>query len=147
MDNKKSVMQILSENRFLHIIISVVLGFVVGALFLVVMNLSVADAYGRLLSSVTTLKGISYVVVYAIPYIMTGLSVAFAFKTGVFNIGAEGQFVMGSMSACVVAYCWATCLRLCSSPCASSLPWLWVHSGASSLVCSRPSAASTKFCP
>jgi len=102
MDNKKSVMQILSENRFLHIIISVVLGFVVGALFLVVMNLSVADAYGRLLSSVTTLKGISYVVVYAIPYIMTGLSVAFAFKTGVFNIGAEGQFVMGSMSACVV---------------------------------------------
>ena len=27
---------------------------------------------------------------------------AFSFKTGVFNIGAEGQFVVGSMSACVV---------------------------------------------
>lgn len=102
MDNKKNIFTIISENRFIHILISIALGFVVGALFLVVMGLSVGSAYGRLLSSVTTLKGISYVVVYAIPYIMTGLSVAFAFKTGVFNIGAEGQFVMGSMSACVV---------------------------------------------
>ena len=102
MDNKKTVMQIISENRFMHILISIALGFVVGAMFLVVMGLSVGDAYGRLLSSVTSIKGISYVIVYAIPYIVTGLSVAFAFKTGVFNIGAEGQFVMGSMAACVV---------------------------------------------
>ena len=102
MDNKKNIFTIISENRFIHILISIALGFVVGALFLVVMGLSVGAAYGRLLSSVTTVKGISYVIVYAIPYIMTGLSVAFAFKTGVFNIGAEGQFVMGSMSACVV---------------------------------------------
>ena len=102
MDNKKTVMQIISENRFMHILISIALGFVVGAIFLVVMGLSVGDAYGRLLSSVTSIKGISYVIVYAIPYIVTGLSVAFAFKTGVFNIGAEGQFVMGSMAACVV---------------------------------------------
>lgn len=102
MDNKKNIFTIIAENRFIHILISIALGFVVGALFLVVMGLSVGDAYGRLLSSVTTLKGVSYVVVYAIPYIMTGLSVAFAFRTGVFNIGAEGQFVMGSMSACVV---------------------------------------------
>ena len=67
MDNKKTVMQIISENRFIHILISIALGFVVGALFLVVMGLSVGDAYGRLLSSVTTLKGVSYVIVYAIP--------------------------------------------------------------------------------
>jgi len=66
------------------------------------MGLSVGEAYGRLISSVTSLKGFSYVVVYAIPYIVVGLSVAFSFKTGVFNIGAEGQFVVGSMAAAVV---------------------------------------------
>ena len=66
------------------------------------MGLSVGQAYGRLINSVTTLKGFSYVIVYSIPYIMTGLSVAFSFKTGVFNIGCEGQFVMGSMAAAVV---------------------------------------------
>ena len=102
MDKKKSFLVILSETRFLHILLSIILGFVVGAFFLVIMGLSVSAAYGRLLSSVTSVKGFSYVVVYAIPYIVTGLSVAFSFKTGVFNIGAEGQFVMGSMAAAVV---------------------------------------------
>ena len=102
MDKKKNIMDFISENKFVHTLMSVVLGFIVGALFLVVMGLSVGAAYGRLISSVTSLKGFSYVVVYSIPYIMTGLSVAFSFKTGVFNIGAEGQFVMGSMAACVV---------------------------------------------
>ncbi len=33
------------------------------------------------------------------PLIMTGLSVAFAFKTGLFNIGAAGQYTIGAFSA------------------------------------------------
>lgn len=101
MDKKKNIFTIIAENRFIHILLSIILGFVVGALFLLVMGLSVGDAYGRLISSVTSVKGFSYVVVYSIPYIVVGLSVAFSFKTGVFNIGAEGQFVMGSMAAAV----------------------------------------------
>ena len=102
MTKKKSFLDFVSENTFIHVLLSILLGFVVGALFLVVMNLSVGKAYGRLLNSVTTLKGFSYVVVYSVPYIVAGLSVAFSFKTGVFNIGAEGQFVVGSMAAAVV---------------------------------------------
>lgn len=102
MKNKKSVLDFISENRLIHILLSIILGFLVGAFFLAVMNISVGAAYGKLISSVTSLKGFSYVVVYAIPYIVTGLSVAFSFKTGVFNIGAEGQFVVGSMAAAVV---------------------------------------------
>ena len=39
---------------------------------------------------------------YSTPYILTGLSVAFSFKTGVFNIGAEGQFVIGAVAAVLV---------------------------------------------
>ena len=102
MIKKKSFLDFVSENRFIHILISILLGFLVGAIFLAVMGLSVGEAYGRLISSVTSLKGFSYVIVYSIPYIVVGLSVAFSFKTGVFNIGAEGQFVVGSMSAAVV---------------------------------------------
>lgn len=101
MKKRKSFLDFVSDNTFIHIILSIILGFIVGAGFLAVMGLSVGDAYGRLLNSVTTLKGFSYVIVYSVPYIVTGLSVAFSFKTGVFNIGAEGQFVVGSMAACV----------------------------------------------
>ncbi len=100
---KRSVVEIISSTRFLHILISILLGFLIGALFLAVMGISVGDAYGKLISSVSSVKGLSYVVVYATAYIMTGLSVAFSFKTGVFNIGAEGQFVMGAMGAAVTA--------------------------------------------
>ena len=102
MIKKKSFLDIVSENRFIHILLSIILGFLVGAIFLVVMGLSVSAAYGRLINSVTSLKGFSYVVVYSVPYIVAGLSVAFSFKTGVFNIGAEGQFVVGSMAAACV---------------------------------------------
>lgn len=36
------------------------------------------------------------------PFIFTGLSVAFAFKAGLFNIGASGQFLMGTVAAAAV---------------------------------------------
>ncbi|WP_294561004.1 ABC transporter permease [uncultured Traorella sp.] len=39
----------------------------------------------------------------AVPIIMTGLSVAFAYRTGLFNIGGEGQIIAGSTAAAAVA--------------------------------------------
>ena len=39
----------------------------------------------------------------ATPVIMTGLSVAVAFKTGLFNIGAPGQYLMGTLTTLVLA--------------------------------------------
>ncbi len=39
----------------------------------------------------------------AMPLIMTGLSVAVAFKTGLFNIGAPGQYLMGTMATLMIA--------------------------------------------
>ena len=38
----------------------------------------------------------------ATPLILTGLSLAFAFKTGLFNIGAPGQMLMGGFFATAV---------------------------------------------
>lgn len=39
----------------------------------------------------------------ATPLILTGLSVAVAFKTGLFNIGAPGQYLMGTMATLMLA--------------------------------------------
>ena len=39
----------------------------------------------------------------ATPLIMTGLSVAVAYKTGLFNIGAPGQYLMGTMVSLMIA--------------------------------------------
>lgn len=39
----------------------------------------------------------------AMPLVMTGLSVALAFKTGLFNIGAPGQYLMGTAASLIIA--------------------------------------------
>jgi general nucleoside transport system permease protein len=46
---------------------------------------------------------ISDSLVRAIPLILTGLAVALAFKAGVFNLGAEGQFLVGAAAAAALS--------------------------------------------
>lgn len=47
------------------------------------------------------LRSIGNMFFYATPIMLTGLSVAFAFKTGLFNIGASGQYFVGAFAALV----------------------------------------------
>jgi len=50
-----------------------------------------------------SLRNFGQVLYFATPLIMTGLSVGFAYKTGLFNIGASGQFTFGAFAAIYVA--------------------------------------------
>ena len=47
---------------------------------------------------------LSETIVAASPLILTGLSVALAFKAGLFNIGAQGQFIAGAIGASYVVF-------------------------------------------
>src|SRR5512137_2788121 len=47
--------------------------------------------------------GFSYTLYYATTFIFTGLAVAVAFHGGLFNIGGEGQAMMGGLGAGLVA--------------------------------------------
>ena len=99
MNKKKSIL----DSHVFYTIIAILVGFLIGAIFLLIAGISPAVAYGKLVSSVFSKpKYIVWTLIYASPLIFTGLSVAFSFRTGVFNIGAEGQFVVGSLAACVV---------------------------------------------
>lgn len=92
----------LLESNVLYTALAIIIGFVIGAIFLAVAGISPAAAYGKLLDGVFGKpKFMIWTLVYASPLIFTGLSVAFSLRTGVFNIGAEGQFVVGSMAACI----------------------------------------------
>lgn len=94
----------LLKGNFIYTIFSVLIGFGVGALAMGIVGYNPFEAYASLFSVVfDTTKTMSYSFIeYATPYILTGLSVAFSFKTGIFNIGAEGQYVMGSIAAMLV---------------------------------------------
>ena len=99
MNKKKSIL----ESNVLYTIIAIIVGLLIGAVFLMIAGISPAVAYGKLFSSIFSKpKYLVWTLVYASPLIFTGLSVAFSFRPGVFNIGAEGQFVIGGLVACVL---------------------------------------------
>lgn len=49
-------------------------------------------------------QSLAFTLVRVGPLILTGLSVAIAFRAGLFNIGAEGQLAMGAMTAAIIAF-------------------------------------------
>src|SRR5713101_3051093 len=58
------------------------------------------SAYQALfMGSFGSLQSLSYTLVNVTPLIFAGLSVAIAFRAGLFNIGAEGQLAVGAMTA------------------------------------------------
>ena len=52
----------------------------------------------------SAVRPLSESITKSIPYILAGLSVALGFRAGLFNIGAEGQFVVGGLCSVVVGY-------------------------------------------
>lgn len=79
---------------------AVILGLLAGAIIMLVSGYNPVEGYGAMLAGIL---GDSY---YAgetlrtiIPYILAGLAVAFAFRTGLFNIGVEGQLIVGWLAA------------------------------------------------
>ena len=94
------------SNRVVNLIVpivSIILGLLVGA---VVMLLSGHDPIAGYAALWNGIFGSSYSVGETIrqisPYILAGLAVAFAFRTGLFNIGVEGQLMVGWFAAAYV---------------------------------------------
>ncbi len=74
-----------------------------GAIVMLLSGDNPLEAYGGLLlGAFGSLDAISRTIRKATPFIFTGLSVAFAFKAGLFNIGASGQFLMGTICSVAV---------------------------------------------
>jgi simple sugar transport system permease protein len=106
-------------------IISILIGLIIGSLLILIVglvdkNLSLATAWegirlvffgifstGRNAAGGLTWgfnpQSIGNMLFRAIPLILTGLSVAVAFKTGLFNIGAPGQYLMGTAVTLMLA--------------------------------------------
>jgi simple sugar transport system permease protein len=84
---------------------AIFLGLVVGFIIMLVASPENAISGFRyvLLGGMRRLGDVLY---FATPILMTGLAVGFAFKMGLFNIGASGQYTMGMFFALYVAFMW-----------------------------------------
>ena len=85
-------------------ILSIMIAILVGALIMIIMGYNPIYAYtalwqgsfGNLIQTSETIKT-------AVPLLLCGLGIAFAFQAGAFNIGAVGQMYAGALAAIIVA--------------------------------------------
>lgn len=86
-------------------LLSIAFGLLIGVLLLYVFNPPfAATGFEKIINTgLSSLYNFSKVLYQAAPLIFTGLSVGFAFKTGLFNIGATGQCTIGAFFALVAA--------------------------------------------
>ena len=107
MENKITKKKSFLNDTFLFSILSVALGLLVGAIALILSGHNPITVYAALIDGIIGKpKYMAWTIIRATPLILTGLSIAFAFKTGLFNIGAEGQFIVGSLVAVLVGFKW-----------------------------------------
>lgn len=94
-------------------VVAVVLAVLVGSLVILVSELLIPNrpfdpllpvsAYGALLrGAVGSPEGLLNALTSATPLVLGGLSVALGFKAGLFNIGAQGQFLVGALGSVAV---------------------------------------------
>lgn len=125
MKEKQNFWQREETKKVLASLLSIVIGLVIGGIIVLIVglcnkNISLAGAWdgirlifagilstGRDASGTLTWgfnpANIGNMLFRATPLIMTGLSVALAFKTGLFNIGAPGQYLMGTAATLFIA--------------------------------------------
>ena len=95
------------KNRLMSVgvpLASVLLAFLIGTIIIAALGANPGQAVAYLFKgSFGTPANIATTLVKATPLIFTGLCACFAYRCGVFNLGGEGQFIMGSIAACWIA--------------------------------------------
>lgn len=83
---------------------AVLLALAAGALLLALAGYDISEAYFNLYDGAFgNIYSVADTLLNAVPLVFTGLSVAFAFRGGLFNIGAEGQMYLGALASALAA--------------------------------------------
>ncbi|MDF2869378.1 MAG: transporter permease [Anaerocolumna sp.] len=81
-------------------LVSILISFLAGAILIAGIGGDPGEAFSFLLKGAFGTKAnFGETIVKSVPLIFTGLAATFAYKCGVFNLGAEGQFAMGAVAS------------------------------------------------
>lgn len=86
------------------VVLSVVLAFVIGGIFIAITGVNPFAGYASMLTgSFGSGIGIANTLVRAIPLVGMALAISIGFRAGIINLGGEGQMILGGLAAGVVA--------------------------------------------
>ena len=95
----------LGSNAFLMAVSAVILGLVAGAILMAAIGSNPFSGFYYIFrGGLMNIERVGNTMATATTLMLVGLSVAFAFKTGLFNIGASGQMLVGGLCATIVAH-------------------------------------------
>jgi ABC-type uncharacterized transport system permease subunit len=98
-----SVLRLLKP--FAGPVMAVLLAFIIGGLLVAALGQNPLVVYQLLIDgSLVGWANLSVTLQLATPLIFTGLAVAISFRSGIWNIGVEGQMLMGALAAGIVGY-------------------------------------------
>jgi ABC-type uncharacterized transport system permease subunit len=101
--------------------ISVAAGILIGSLIIYLSGHSAVTAFSAMFTGAFgSQRAIGETLLRATPLMFTGLAVAYGFRSGLFNIGAEGQLFMGGLAAAFLG------VQLAGLPMAVSLPLILI---------------------
>jgi len=101
--------------------ISVAIAMLIGSVFMLLAGKSPVDAYSAMFQGAFgSQRAIGETLLRATPLTFAGLAVAYGFRAGLFNIGAEGQLFMGGLAAAFVG------VQLAGYPMGVSLPLILI---------------------
>ncbi len=91
------------NNTITFLIIAILIGFIVAAVVLSLTGYNPIEVYSILFKGMFSKpRYIINIIIKSAPIILTGISVAFALRVRLFNIGVEGQYIIGTIAATVV---------------------------------------------
>lgn len=89
----------------MRVLIAAVIGLLMGAAIIAASGYSPVDAYRAMFSEAFgSPEGVASVLGDATPLLVLSIGFAVAFRAGLFNIGGEGQFVMGAICAALIGH-------------------------------------------
>lgn len=115
MDQKQSTLSLIKKQLFKLLkkmqpsLIAIAIGIFFGFIVMLIFNPSGAlSGLSRIILGgfAQGTKGVGDVLYHATPIILTGLALVVAFKTGLFNIGASGQMIVGGYVAAHIGVLW-----------------------------------------
>ena len=110
--NKEKLSNLLLKSDGAMSVLVVILGFLCGTILIALVGRNPLNMYKAILQSLTgynidrNIWNVRYVgewINLSVPYILCGLAMAFAARAGLFNIGGEGQYIVGLTAAQLVA--------------------------------------------
>lgn len=110
----KAALHVAARSNWIISFVAVIIAFIVGAFFIWIADASIIDTYWRLFKGsifdpdqtgfTRQIKPLTDTLRDAAPLILAGLGLGLGFRAGLFNIGGQGQIILGAIAATYLGF-------------------------------------------